>query len=90
MVDDRHVLRQYDGTRTSHVLRIWVRQQLFDNTGISLDRRSLLFGSIYSASMVIAAILAVILGFGTAAIIAVSAARIVVILSTQHSSARHM
>ncbi len=71
MEDDRHILQQGDGSSASHAFRDWLRRQLFGDTGISLDRYSLIFGLLFFFSVAVAAIGAVILGFGTAAILAV-------------------
>ncbi len=59
-----------DGSSASHAFRDWLRRQLFGDTGISLDRYSLIFGLLFFFSVAVAAIGAVILGFGTAAILA--------------------
>lgn len=65
--------------RTSYAVRGWLRQQMIGDTAFSLDRPSLLFGSLFLVSMQIAVILAVILGCGTAAILAALTAMLVLI-----------
>jgi uncharacterized membrane protein YccC len=79
MVNNHHGLTQGDGTQASHALREWLRRHLFGDTGLSLDRPSLIFGAIFFVSMAIAAIVAVILGFGTAAILAALSAMFMLI-----------
>lgn len=51
MLDNRHVSRQDDGSRTRHAFRDWLRCQLFGYTDISLDKNSLPFGSMFFVSM---------------------------------------
>jgi uncharacterized membrane protein YccC len=70
MLDNRHILRQGDGTHARHMLRDWLRRQLLGITAIGLDGRSLIFGTGLFALMTAVAILAIVLGFGAAAILA--------------------
>ncbi|MDQ2885795.1 MAG: hypothetical protein M3Y39_06880 [Chloroflexota bacterium] len=77
MTDNRSISKQ--NLQASHPLRDWLRRQLFGNTGIGLDGRSLLFGTIFFVVIVLAAIVAVLLGFGTAAILAACSALFVLL-----------
>jgi len=79
MVNDHLVLKQGNLNRANHAFRVCLRRQLFGETGIRLDRPSLIFGTIFFVSMAVAAIVAVILGFGAAAILAALTAMFVLI-----------
>src|SRR5579884_179407 len=79
MISNQHILQRDDGSGTKKAFREWLHRQLFGDTAISLDKRSLIFGAIFFISMAVAAIVATILGLGTAAALAALSAMLVLI-----------